>query len=463
MPTSTKTTTSTTRADMGETTVLDGFLKDVYLPGITNTLFFDDAFTRMIQVRTDMLDGTGRRAVHQFASQRSAGVGAFAEGGTFKTSIPVDGKQGHEWLKYFNLYFSLSGPTVKTVKAGDGSYVDAVTQHMTSIGESAKLDLERQLMGEQNGRLAIHSDSTVTTTANTTAVEVTGDAFFDTQFLEPGMEIEFRAPANGTATLRENIDGGTVDHTTVYSIDRKGTKKTGSVSRGKVIYSTTISGVLTQNDWITRRGAYTTASASDCLEMHGLRNLITDATDHSSDTNGVDESTGTNYTNTWNLALSSYQWLKSYVHYLNAEMEEDNLLEALIELQTTYGGKPNLFVASKRAMLKYFLNIRDYNRFNVINEMDWVGGYKGLGIQLGTDKLMLTSLASVPSNFAFMINTNDFAFISATDGYEWLTNDNGRILTQKEGSDEQFATAVMYRNFVCMDPQAQCKIYGITE
>jgi hypothetical protein len=48
---------------MGASTVLDGYLKDVYLPGITNSLYFDNAFSRLIQQRSDILDGTGRRAV----------------------------------------------------------------------------------------------------------------------------------------------------------------------------------------------------------------------------------------------------------------------------------------------------------------------------------------------------------------------------------------------------------------
>lgn len=461
MSTNVVTTASTTRSMMGADTVLDGFLKDVYLPGITNTLYFDNEFSRTIRQRSDIIDATGRRIIHQFDTGRSAGVGAFSEGGDFKTSVPVEGKQGYEWIKYFNLYFSLSGPAIKTIKAGEGSYVDTVTQHMTSIGQSAKLDFERQISGEQNGRLAIWSDSTVTTTSGSTSVEITGDSFFDTMFLEPGMYIEARAPVNGTATLRSAIDG-TNAYTQVHAITARGSKKTGSVSRGTFQTAASISQNVTQNDWICRRGSYTSGSASDCLEMNGLRNLITDATDHSGDTNGVDESTGGNYTSTWNLALGTYGWLKSYVKYLNAEPDEENLLETMIEFETTYGGNPNMLIVSKRALQKYFMNIKDDRRFNTMSAITWVGGYKGLGIQLGTRQLMLTAINSVPSNFGFMINTNDFTFATATNGYEWLTK-GGAILTQKEGSDNQFATAVDYRNLVCFDPAKQCKIYGITE
>jgi hypothetical protein len=345
---------------------------------------------------------------------------------------------------------------------GKGSYVDSVTQHVEDVGKKAKLHFERQCMGEQNGRLAVWSDSTVTTTAETTAIEVTGDAFFDTMYLLDGEEVEFRAPVNGTATLRENITTGTHDSAKIYSVDRRGTKKTGSVTRGRIIFDTAIADTVTQNDWITLKDAYTTSSASDCLEMNGLRNLITDGVDHSGDTNGVDESTGANYTNTWNLAVTSYDALASYCKYINDVLDEENLLETIMEAQTSYAANPNMLIVSKRAMLQYFLGVYGDRRFNTMTALEWTGGYKGLGIQLGDKQLMLTTMNSVPSNVGFLINTNDFAFIRATNGYEWLTP-GGRILQQKEASDEQFAAAVDYRNLVCFSPKTQTKLYGITE
>lgn len=457
------TTVATTRANMGADTVLDGFLKDVYLPGITNTLYFDDAFSRQIQRTSEIIEADGRRIVRAFETQYGGGEGAFSEGGDFVGSAPAKGKQGTEWLKYFNLYFKLSGPTVETVNEGRGSYVDAVTRHVEDVGKRAKLSFERQCMGEQNARLAIWSDATATTTANVTEVDVTGDAFFDTMFLQPGTEVEFRAPVNGTATLRENITSSTEDSAKIYRVASKGTKKTGAVTRGTVIFDTTIADTVTTLDWICPVNSYTSGSASACLEMNGLRNLVTDSVDHSSDTNGVDESTGANYTSTWGLTVTSYDWLASYVKYLNASPDEENLLEAMMEHETVYGGDPNMLIVSKRALQKYFMNVKDDRRFNTMTAMDWVGGYKGLGIQLGTRQLMLTAMNSVPSNFGFMINTNDFKFASATNGYKWRTGKDNGILTGAEGSDNFFATAVDYRQLVCFDPQKQCKIYGITE
>jgi len=91
--------------------------------------------------------------------------------------------------------------------------------------------------------------------------------------------------------------------------------------------------------------------------------------------------------------------------------------------------------------------------------------YTGLGIQLGPKQLMLTALASVPSGYAFMLNTADFAFMRppGMSGFKWLTSEGGRVLRQLEGSDNQFATAVDYLQFVCLDPGKQVKLHSITE
>ncbi len=460
--TATVATTSTTRSDMGADTVLDGYLKDVYLPGITNTLYFNNEFSRAIQQRADIVDATGRRIIRAFATQWGGGAGPIAEGGDFRRSVASKGKQGHEWIKFDNIYFSLTGPTIKTVERGEGSYVDAVTQHVEDVGKKAKLHFERQCMGEQNGRLAKHSHATV---VGTGAFQVTGDAFFDTMYLLKGDEIEWRAPVNGTATLRTDIESATTNNYATIDVVTRGTKKTGSVTRGTITTVETLDASVAQNDWICLTESYTTSSASDCLEMNGIRNLITDDVDHSGDTNnggGIDESTGANYTNTWNLAVTTYDSLQSYVKYINAALDEENLLETLIEAEVSYGSNPNMLIVSKRALLKYFTGIEGYRVFNTMSALDWTGGYKSLGIQLGNRQLMLSAMNSVPSNHGFMLNTADFAFARATNGYEWLTP-GGRILQQKEGSDNKFATAVDYRQLVCFSPKPQVKMYGIEE
>ena len=455
-------TTATTRSDMGADTVLDGFLKDVYLDGVTDTIFFDDSFTRLIQPRTATLDATGRRIIQAFDVQRSGGVGAMSEGGDFRDSIPIDGAQGWEWMKYENMYFALSGPSIATVKQGEGSYVDIVAKHLSSIQRSEKMNIERILMGQGDGRLG-----EVQATPSTSVCNVTGPAFYDTQFMERGMVIEFRAPSLG-APIWRGITGTTTYHYTQITKVVKGNKRTsttGSIECGADTGTSSVllasGGTVAVNDWICRKNTYQTSTV--CLETNGMMNLVSDGATNTGTYIGAESAS--NFVYVWNIDRTSSTYLTSQIVNINAELDEENLLEVIIENEHQYQSNPNLLIVSPRAMLKYFTNIKDDRRFNTMAAMNWVGGYTGLGIQLGSRQLMLTTLSSVPAGYAFLINTNDFAFMRppGRNGFQWLTSEGGRVLRQKEGSDNQFATAVDYFSFVCTDPGKQAKLYGITE
>lgn len=451
-------TSGSTRANMGASTVLTGVLKDVYLEGMTNTVFFDNAFTRLIQPKTAKLDATGRRIVHAFDTQRSAGVGAFAEGGDFKASRPIDATQGYEWLKYYNAYFQVTGPAAATVKAGEGSYVDIVSKHMKSMIKSAKMDVERVCMGQADGRLGDCANSP-TSGAD---IQVDGPAFFDTQYFEPGMYVEYHDDG-GFGTIYD-YDGSTAYHeVSSLTTGNKRTSTAGVLTMGADFTGAT---ELTAGDHICRRGSYTSTT---CLEGNGLMNLVSDGASTTSTYHGAES--GNNYKYVWPSASSSgidrtsYGYVCSQVVDISGELYEEKLLEVLIENEFQYQATPNLLIVSPRAVLKYFGNEEGIRRFNVIGAMDWTGGYKGLGIQLGSKQYMLTTLASVPEGIGFLINTKDFAFMRppGMSGYKWLTSDSGQILRSKEGSDNYFATAVDYMQMVCFDPGKQAKMYGIVE
>jgi hypothetical protein len=445
-----------TISDMQNSTSLDGLLKDVYLPGLTQTVFNDPAFTALIQQLTpEDIDFEGQRVIHAFETQRAAGVGAIAEGGSFVTSQPVKGKQGSETLKYLNAYIELSGPLIATAKSQRGSFVNAVSRHFSSNIVSAKNDLERQIMGKGDGEICDVSDATPTGAT----LSVIGDAFFDTQFCEPGMMIEFRNSGSNYA-LRAAIDG-TNAYTTITSVT-KGSKQ-GTDTRGTITVSPSITGVVTDGDRIVRYGAYPTTPGSnwyeDIREINGLRNLVSDATNNS-------ETTG-NYDYIWGIDRSAtgYEYLQSYMQdFGSTPLDEETILTGLIMLTSQYQGNPNLLVCSPRAMKDYFFETADALRqFNTNTAMTWVGGYKGVGVQLGSKQLMLTSLASVPEGYIYMINTNDFAFTTATNGYQWVLGDGQNVLQQHHTKDTKFASALNYINFVCFNPGAQYKGYGITE
>jgi hypothetical protein len=83
MATNVATTTSTTRSDLGNSTVLTGFLKDVYLPGLTDTIFKDKELLAVFQPVIVDIVGDGRRFVVAWDTQAAGGIGSISEGGDF--------------------------------------------------------------------------------------------------------------------------------------------------------------------------------------------------------------------------------------------------------------------------------------------------------------------------------------------------------------------------------------------
>lgn len=462
----------TANNQMTDLNSLQGILKDVYLPAINNSIYFDNKFTRMIEPATARLDATGRRIIGAFQTQRSAGVGPMTEGGGFRRSVPIDAFQGWEWIKYSNMYVEFTGPALATIQQGEGSYLDLVNSHIESLIESEKLNTERILMGNGTGILCT---AAVTPVDAQSTIAITGPAFFDSQFLELGMWIEMYDPAATGIPLAgfstSATDATPTTRAQIIGIAR-GNKRTNTKCVITLDRPFNATGAVA-NAQFAREGAYAlldgATSGRQSLEQNGLDNLVSDGADHSglSGLGCIDE-TGNQYKYIWGKdRTQAANWpLKSTVHHIGDELDEDNMLEVLTESEYQHQNSPNLLVVTPRALLKYFGNSRDDRRFNISSgPMDNVMGFTGQYIQLGDKKIALTALSSVPVGKGFLINTGDFAFIRppGMSGYKWLTDSNGSVLMQKETSDQKFASAVAYWNFTCQKPDKQLKLIGITE
>jgi hypothetical protein len=463
MATNVATTTSTTRSDMGDTgtySSLTGFLKDVFLPGLTDTIFKDKQLLSVFQPVIVEISGEGRRFVVAWDTQAAGGIGSISEGGDFVSNVAIGGVQGYDSMKTDNLYFSLSGPVTRQIHEGEGSYVDPVGKTLQSILEMYQMDVTRKLFGSGNAALAKWQS-----TSATTNMVVTGPAFTDTYWLNKGMNVNIYNPSNGSERA---YDTGLYD--IAITALNPGNKRTGSASSCTIDVSYNTG--ATDEDIICRRNAYNTSGV--CLEQNGLCNLVS---------TGAAEG----YTSGFYSSMSEYDCFKyiwpsnssgrdktSVYTYLASQesnvsgvLTEDALLTAIAENKAQFRGKPNMLICSSRAFIKYFGQNKDDRRFYTMDAMDWVGGVKGLGIQLGQTKLMLSPMDGCPSNYGCMINTADFAIArpqgQSAFGPVWLTGEGGSIIKQKEGSDAKFAAAVHDWQFVCKDPGAQCKLVGITE
>ena len=455
------------RLDYQYSTAVDGLLKEVYIPTLNNTIFHATPLLEMFGDFGGTIDYAGKRVIKAFKHQGAGGFGGISEGGDFVNGRKQKGFQGYEYLKYLNVYFDLTGPATKTVQAGQGAFVSAIQSAMDDTLKLARMNMERMVCGDGTGEVArftpptayegtalttgqyLPKDSTAASdeydsdTHTLTAISAAG-GYTATQWLADGIRVYLTKyqDTNFGSSLIGPFEVCYVDQSAgTFSLKYVGTSTCDVTSLdGSGVY---VSLVLESS-----YGEVETASGytdKTCLEINGLANLVSDSG------------------NVWNLDRSTYPGsLKSKVEAAgNAELDEELMMTWLLDMVNIHQSVPNVVVTTPKAKLTYFSNLRDDRRFNtfMINQNT---GYGRLGITVDQYSMYLETAASLAPGTMYMLNTSDFKWAKATDGFQWLES-GGQIIRQKEGSDVVFASAVNYCNLVCENPRGQTKITGINQ
>jgi len=457
---------------------VDGLLKNVYLPALNNTTFHSTPLMEMFGEFGGRIDFQGNQIIKAFKHRGAGGFGGISEGGDFVKGRTQKGFQGASRIKYLNAFFSLTGPAVRTVKAGAGAYVDSVSSAMDDTLRLARQQMERIVGGRGDGELARFTAGAVTEAeiiageyfpasgaSSTTPAELTGLAaaggYSAAQWLQPGLRVNcvLKSELDGTVPSTdlfgpfevENVDyeDGT------YNLKYVGTSASDLTSLASADVSIVFEGAYGEVE------AAGTVTADQCLELNGLYNLVSDGVDHSTVTGGIDESIDA-YAKIWGLDRSSYKHaLKSTVKATGGtELDEEILMRWLLDLVNIKQSTPNVLVTDPLSRLKYFSNRKEDRRFDM-KTMDSMFGFKSIGVVIDQYSLLLQSLTSLTPGTLFMLNTNDFKFAKASNGFEWI-EDGGGVMRNKEGSDNQFATAINYCEFVCENPNGQLKATGLS-
>jgi len=90
--------------------------------------------------------------------------------------------------------------------------------------------------------------------------------------------------------------------------------------------------------------------------------------------------------------------------------------------------------------------------------MELNGGFKAMnynGIPIVADRFC-------PEGTMYLLNTNDFTLHQLCD-WQWLADDDGRVLKQIPGKPVYTATLVKYAELICSCPNGQGMLSGITE
>jgi len=460
--------TDATRQSHQYSATVDGLLKNVYMNALNNTTFHATPLMEMFGDFGGTIDFAGNKIIKAFKHRGAGGFGGISEGGDFVKGRKQKGFQGSTRIKQLNAYFSLTGPASRTVRQGEGAYVDAVSSAMDDTLKLARQQMERIVGGAGDGELCRFTNAMATTNdvgdgyyimnTDTTAVNAyaagaaltatSGGAYSKCQWLQPGIRVNIVLASEFDGTMNTADLYGTFEIDAVDYEDNTFALKNVSGSTIDVSADlTAVEYVVVLENAYGQIEADGSTTADSCLELNGLYNLVDD---------------GTNYSTIWGLTRSTHPHaLKStFKAAAGAELDEELLMDWVLDLVNIKQSVPNVLVTDPKSRLKYFSNRKEDRRFDM-KTMDSMFGFKSIGVVIDQYSLLLQSLTSLQPGSLFMLNTNDFKFAKATNGFEWI-EDGGRVLRNMEGSDNLFGTAVNYCEFICENPNGQLKATGLS-
>ncbi len=310
---------------------------------------------------------------------------------------------------YKNRYLSVTLPlkniygtieiTDKAIRASrddSGAFVNLLNAEMQGLVNSAKNNFSRMLFGDGNGFLF-----TITGRQSSCIYYATG-----IKKSYEGMTVDIYDSTNSLCEQAVTIDWIDLDEGTVsLSTD----PSTSSSFTGNV-YST---------------GAYG-------MELLGLQAIF-------------------NNDSLYGYDKSEESYLSPAVYALTTSLTEDALIGAIDSMEEKYDNKPDMIIVSF-ATRKAIGDLIAENR-RVVNTQDLAVGYGEItvaGIPVYADRYC-------PDNTVYILNSADFKLCQLCD-WEWMEDEDGKILKQISGKAAYSATLVKYAELVCTRPCAQSMI-----
>ena len=388
-------------------TTAQNALKELYLDVVSNQL---NTKTNVLfnQFKQTTADIYGRDVQRLVPFGLNGGVGAGDEGGVLPSSDGNSYVNLTSTLKNLFGTIEISDKAIKVSSDDAGAFVNLLTAEMEGLVSASKFNLGRMLYGDGSGKLTTVSSANVS--ANTITVASVNN-------LMEGMVVDFYSsttPVSGFTGVR------------ILSIDR--------VAK-KITVSTAVTSAFSTN----ANGYTIYVQGSKDQELTGLEAIFAQS--------------GSIY----GLSKSNYPWLVSYLKTKsgNETFDEQLVQGTMDEVEFRTGNKMNFLVTTNALKRAFAENLRTTSKNLDVANLE--GGYKTLtfnGIPFYGDKF-------VPDGTLYMLNTDDFRIHQLCD-WEWLANEDGSILKQKQGYASYLATLVKYAELVCSKPGAQGKMASLS-
>ena len=382
----------------------DSALKSVYLDAISEQLD-TSASPFMAAIEKTSNHVWGKEVKMNVVYSFNGGVGAGNEDG----SLPRANANGYAELTATlkNLYgvIEISDKAVRASENNAGAFVNVLNTEMEGLINSSKFNLGRMLFGNGDGVVA-----TVTSASD-------GIFVSDVSGLYEGMVIDF-LQADGTP------------------IEKGRARKISTIDRSNKMFL--IAGeALTSQD--IPFGTLVTMQGSYGQEITGLSAIF-----------------NSNVETIYGLSKRENTFLNPFVREETGKISENAIQMALDNIEEASGSRPNFIICSwgVRRALQRILS----ESHKTLNTMELAGGYTAMsynGIPIVVDRFC-------PKYTMYLLNTDDFQLHQLCD-WQWLADDDGRVLKQIPGKPVYSATLVKYAELICSRPIGQGVLKGIEE
>jgi len=373
-------------------------LKSMYLDVVANQLN-SNLHPFLSQVEKTQQDVVGKTVKKLVPYGVNGGIGAGTESGSLPSVAENNYVLFETALK--NLYgtIEITDKALRASASDAGAFVNLLSAEMEGLVDASKFNFGRMLYGNGSGELATGvatASGSYTFTVNSLNNIMVGqkvDIYVDGSYVQSARILSW------------------VYATKVVTFDTACTADMANVSKTTTLY----------------------VQGSKDKEMTGLGAIF--------DT--------TNVTTLYGLSRATYPFLNPVSETVtSANFKEASLMSVIDTCNEKTGGDIDFIAGSYDARRKYQALFAS-NRLN-LEVANLVGGYTAItfnGIPFLAERF-------IESGKIYFLNSQDFKLHQLGD-WQWIENDKGQILRQKEGYPTHSATLVKYAELVCDKPGGQ--------